>query len=140
MGGPGYVWLKSGYSEAIPWRKVRLTKQRNVELTTDGLWAMPLKTGWVPAKERRLQDWEKLKKNVPVHNRAMFVPILSQPCLKKATQMMMMIQNKCDGTMQCMCMFLKRTLLTDFKKYPPPPCMVTCLHIGAGLLKKLGTL
>ena len=23
----GYVWLKSGYSEAIPWRKVRLTKQ-----------------------------------------------------------------------------------------------------------------
>ena len=37
--------LISGYSEAIPWRKVRLTKQRNVDLTTDGLWAMPLNTG-----------------------------------------------------------------------------------------------
>ena len=38
---PGFVWVKSGYSEAIPWRKVQLTKQRNVDLTTDGLWAMP---------------------------------------------------------------------------------------------------
>ena len=35
---PGYVWLKSGYSEAIPWRKVGFLKQRNVDLTTDGLW------------------------------------------------------------------------------------------------------
>ena len=48
---PGFVWVKSGYSEAIPWRKVQLTKQRNVDLTTDGL----------------LQDWEKLKKYVPNH-------------------------------------------------------------------------
>ena len=40
---PGFVWVKPGYSEAIAWRKVRLT-----ELTTDGLWAMPLNTGWVP--------------------------------------------------------------------------------------------
>ena len=39
---PGFVLVKSGYSEAIAWRKVRLTKQRNVDLTTDGLWAMPL--------------------------------------------------------------------------------------------------
>ena len=31
---PGYVWLKSGYSESIPWQKVRLTKHRNVDLTT----------------------------------------------------------------------------------------------------------
>ena len=51
---PGYVWLKSGYSEAIPWRKVGLIKQRNVNLTTDGLWAMPLNEGWVPVKARRL--------------------------------------------------------------------------------------
>ena len=64
---PGFVWVKSGYSEAIPWRKVQLTKQRNVDLTTDGLWAMPLNTGWVPVKPRRLQDWEKLKKYVPSH-------------------------------------------------------------------------
>ena len=63
----GGVWVKSGYSEAIPWRKVQLTKQRNVDLTTDGLWAMPLNTGWVPVKPRRLQDWEKLKKYVPSH-------------------------------------------------------------------------
>ena len=56
---------RTGYSEAIAWRKVRLTKQRNVDLTTDGLWAMPLNTGWVPVKARRLQDWEKLKKYLP---------------------------------------------------------------------------
>ena len=36
---PGFVWVKSGYSEAIAWRRVQLTKQRNVDLTTDGLWA-----------------------------------------------------------------------------------------------------
>ena len=63
----GYVWLKSGYGEAIPWRKVRVTEHSNVDLTTDGLWAMPLNEGWVPVKARRLQDWEKLKKYVPVH-------------------------------------------------------------------------
>ena len=31
---PGFAWMKSGYSEAIAWRKVRLTKQRNVDLTS----------------------------------------------------------------------------------------------------------
>ena len=64
---PDFVSVKSGYSEAIPWRKVQLTKQRNVDLTTGGPWAMPLNTGWVPVKPRRLQDWEKLKKYVPNH-------------------------------------------------------------------------
>ena len=64
---PGFVWVESGYSEAIAWRKVRLTKQRNVDLTTDGLWAMPLNTGWVPVKARRLHDWETVKKYVPSH-------------------------------------------------------------------------
>ena len=62
---PGFAWMKAGYSESIEWRKVRLTKQRNVDLTTDGLWAMPLNSGWVPVKSRRLQDWQKLKKYVP---------------------------------------------------------------------------
>ena len=49
------------------WCKVRLTKQRFVDLATDGLWAMPLNTGWVPVKARRLQDWGKLKKYIPIH-------------------------------------------------------------------------
>ena len=71
---PGFVWVKSGYSEAIAWRKVWLTKQRNVDLTTDGLWAMPLNTGWVPVKARRLQDWEKLKKYVPIHKQGDVCP------------------------------------------------------------------
>ena len=70
----GYVWLKSGYSETIPWRKVGLIKQRNVDLTTDGLWAMPLNEGWVPVKARRLQDWQKLKKYVPVHKQGDVCP------------------------------------------------------------------
>ena len=30
---PGFVWMKAGYSESILWCKVRLTKQRNVDLT-----------------------------------------------------------------------------------------------------------
>ena len=51
----------------IPWRKVRLTKQRNVDLTTNGLWGMPRNTGWVPVKERGLLDWAKLKNYVPLH-------------------------------------------------------------------------
>ena len=62
---PGFAWMKAGYSESIEWRKVRLTKQRNVDLTTDGLWAMPLNSGWVLVQSRRLQDWQKLKKYVP---------------------------------------------------------------------------
>ena len=65
---------KSGYSETIAWRKVQLTKQRNVDLTTDGLWAMPLNTRWVPVKARRLQDWEKLKKYVPIHKQGDVCP------------------------------------------------------------------
>ena len=44
-----------------------MTKKHNVDLTTDGLWAMPLNTGWVQIKARRLQDWGKLKKYVPIH-------------------------------------------------------------------------
>ena len=137
----GYVWLKSGYSEAIPWRKVRLTKQRNVNLTTTGLWAMPFNEGWVLVKAQRLQDWEKLKKYVPVHKQGDVCP--NEPCLKKAMQMMMLIQNKDDSPVQChvcvhrpMCRavlknvtppqthtVLKWPFLTDFKKYThtPPP-------------------
>ena len=49
-------------------------KQRNVDLTTDGLWAMPLNEGWVPVKARRLQDWQKLKKYVPVHKQGDVCP------------------------------------------------------------------
>ena len=71
---PGYVRVKSGCSKAIAWRKVQLTKQRNVDLTTDGLWAMPLNTGWVPVKARRLQDWEKLRKYVPIHKQGDVCP------------------------------------------------------------------
>ena len=66
--------LKSGYSETVPLRKVGLIKQRNVDLTTDGLWAMPLNEGWVPVKARRLQDWQKLKKHVPIHKQGDVCP------------------------------------------------------------------
>ena len=43
-------------------------------LTTDGLWAMPLNTRWVPVKARRLQDREKLKKYVPSHKQGDVCP------------------------------------------------------------------
>ena len=42
--------------------------------TTDGVWAMPLNTGWVPIKARKLQDWEKLKKYVPIHKQGDVCP------------------------------------------------------------------
>ena len=71
---PGFVWVKLGYSQTVAWCKVRLTKQRNVDLTTDGLCAMPLNTGWVAVKARRLQDWGKLKKYVPIHKRGDVCP------------------------------------------------------------------
>ena len=71
---PGLVWLKSGCCEAIAWCKVRLTKQRSVDLTTDGLRAMPLNTGSVPVRERRLQDWEKWKTYVPIHKQGHVCP------------------------------------------------------------------
>ena len=45
-----------------------------MDLTTDGLWAMPLNTGWVPVKARRLQDWEKMKKYVPIHKQGDVCP------------------------------------------------------------------
>ena len=90
---PGFAWMKSGYSEAIAWRKVQLTKQRNVDLTTDGLWAMPLNTGWVPVKARRLQGWEKLKKYVPVTSRGVCAPMESQPLWRGATMRTTQIEN-----------------------------------------------
>ena len=64
----------SGCSEAIAWHKVLLTKQRSVDLATDGLWAMPLNTGWVPVKARRLQDWGKLKNYVLIHKQGSVCP------------------------------------------------------------------
>ena len=97
---PGFVWVKSGYSESIAWRKARLTKQQNVELTSDGLWAMPLNTGWVPMKARRLHDWEKLKKYVPIHkwgdvrpDGAMSAPIRSQPLSRDAAMTTIQTRN-----------------------------------------------
>ena len=63
-----------GHSESIAWRKVRFTKQRSVDLTTDGLWDMPLNTGWVPVKECRLQDWGKMKKYVLLHKQGDVCP------------------------------------------------------------------
>ena len=48
--------------------------EQRVDLTTDGLWAMPLNEGWVPVMARRLQDWQKLKKYVPIHKQGDVCP------------------------------------------------------------------
>ena len=42
-------------------------KEHQMDLTTDGLWAMRLNTGRVPVKAHTLQEWGKLKKYVPIH-------------------------------------------------------------------------
>ena len=63
-GGGGGLWVyflkyvrKCRFKNLALWG-VQLTKLRNVDLTTDGLWAMPLNTRWVLVKARVLQDWE----------------------------------------------------------------------------------
>ena len=61
-------------AKKAPHLPLTATCMRNVDLTTDGLWAMPLNEGWVPVKARRLQDWQKLKKYVPVHKQGDVCP------------------------------------------------------------------
>ena len=75
------------------WRKIRPIKQRNVNLTTDGLWAMPLNTGWVPVKACMLQDWENLVKYVPIHKHGDVCPNGVPPLEKGATMRTIRIQN-----------------------------------------------
>ena len=141
---PGFIWVKSGYSEPIAWRKVRLMKQRNVDLTTDGLWAMPLNTGCVPVKARRLQDWQKLKQYVPIHKHGNVcpngVPALVEGNYKFGQLRFGIISGPLCTAPSCVSTsfqpfaqkyghlpppltytFLKRPFLTDFKKYTHTP-------------------
>ena len=64
------------------------------DLTTDGLWAMPLNEGWVPVKARRLQDWQKLKKYVPVHKQGDVCPNGIPALPEKGMLTMTVILNK----------------------------------------------
>ena len=41
--------------------QVHFSRQRNIDLITDGLWTVLLNTNGVPVKARKLKDWEKLK-------------------------------------------------------------------------------
>ena len=117
---PGYVWLKSGYSEAIPWRKVGLTKQRNVDLTTDGLWAMPLNKGWVPVKARRLHYWQKLKKYVPVHKQGDVCPngVPAPPEKGNADDDSDSEEKWMNGAVPCLC--APSNVLCYAEKWQPP--------------------
>ena len=90
--------------------------QRNVDLTTDGLWAMPLNSGWVPVKSRRLQDWQKLKKYVPNNKHGdVGSKIVQTP--KSLAWMLKNIVSYPPLTHA----FLKWPFLTDFKKYTHTP-------------------
>ena len=70
---PGFVWVKSGYIEAIAWRKVQLTKQRNADLATDG----------------------------PVTSRRMCAPMESHPLWRGATMRATQIQNNERSLVHC---------------------------------------
>ena len=70
----GHVWMKSGYAESIPWRKVRLAKQRRVFKTADSLWSTPLHTGWVAVKAGKLEGFNKLKQYIPANKRGDVCP------------------------------------------------------------------
>ena len=79
--------LGAGYSSDIPEHSKKASYSRSaatcihsrgtpdsVHRTTDGLWAMPPNTGWVPVKACRLQDWERLKKYVRIHKQGDVCP------------------------------------------------------------------
>ena len=81
-----HVTREKSPSKAKKPHKVQLTKQRNVDLTIVGPWAMPLNTGWVPVKVHRLYDGGKLKKCVPNHKHGgAYAPMESQPLWKGST-------------------------------------------------------
>ena len=59
----GVEWVQVSRDE--PGRKAKKPRTSrsqppacSMDLTTDGLWAMPLNEGWVPVKARRLQYWQ----------------------------------------------------------------------------------
>ena len=100
-------------------------------------------------------------------NKGMCAPMGSQPCLKKALQMMTTTQNKDDSPLQChvrvhcqMCCAVLKNVTTypppnpnpnpnpyisemtfshRFQKIytSPPPYVMTCLHIKPKLVKNL---
>ena len=72
-----------------------------MDLTTDGLWAMPLNTGWVPVKARRLQDWEKLKKYVPIHKQGDVCPDEVPALVERDNNGMIRIQNNQWAPVHC---------------------------------------
>ena len=118
-----------------------------MDLTTDGLWTMPLNTGWVPVKAHRLQDWEKLKNMFQFTSREMCAQMGSLPLWKGATMRTIQVPNNQWSLEHCpvLCIvqfaamfaqkcdllpapspthtFLKRPFLTYFKKntHTPPP-------------------
>ena len=97
---------------------MRLTNQRNVDLTLDGLWAKPLNSGWVPVKSRRLQDWQKLKKYVVV----MSAQMGCQLCLKQTMQMMQRFgMSECEMFIACLRADFAALVLKNVTTYPRPP-------------------
>ena len=89
-------------------------------------------------KERRLRDWEKLKKYVIVQKQGKILNNLIKlccACLCALSNVQLCVE-KCEHPPPKTHTFLKRPFPTDFKKYThTPPYVVTCLHIGAKLVK-----
>ena len=75
-------------------------------------------------KTYHMQDWEKMKQYVLSTNKGTSSPMGSQPCLKKAMQMMAMIQNEDDSLVQChVCVHRPMccAVLKNVTPCPPPP-------------------
>ena len=88
---------------------------------------MPLNEGWMPVKARRLQDWQTLKKHVPVRKQGDVCPNASP---KKGMLTMTVILNKNGRTVQChVCVHrpMCRVTLNNGNPPPPPPPTHTLL-------------
>ena len=83
---------------------------------------MPLNTGWVPVKACRLQDWEKLKKYVPIHKQGDVCPNGVPACVERGNNDDDLDSEKSvvPRALPCAPSTLQLHLLKNVIIYPPP--------------------
>ena len=121
---PGFVWVKSGYSKTIVWCKIRLTQQRNIDLTTDGLWAMPFNTGGSQSRRAGWRIGKNWRNMFQFTSRGMCAPMGSLPLWKGATMRRIRIHTNQWSLKHCPILCIIHFAAPFAKKcdhLPPPP-------------------
>ena len=88
---PGFVWMQAGYSQSIPWRKMRPTKQTEGGPHNQGSLGNASEYG-VGTREAGCRNGKSCKNMCPTISMVMSAQMGSRPCLRKTTQTTM--QNK----------------------------------------------